>query len=322
MRAVQVVAPGRAEFVEMPKPELEPGHALVRVRRVSLCGSDTRMLHYAPAHEYPFPPGTSGHEVVGEVVAVDAPGSGINVGEDALVLVGGHLGMMEYILAPVDKVFPLPPGKPIEHLLQAQQLGTVIYSCQYLPNLIGKDIAIIGQGTAGLWFNFMARRMGARKVIGIDLQAHRLAIAPQYGATDTIHNAQRDAVEMLAEITDGNLADVVIEAAGEAATVNLSYHLVKQDGDILLFGVPRVESLTVDYETFFWKFPRVKAVCHAQREAGQRSTALALDLIASGELNVGPILTHTFSFDETLEAYELQDTLDEGAIKIVIEVSE
>jgi L-iditol 2-dehydrogenase len=201
-------------------------------------------------------------------------------------------------------------------------LGTVIFACRYLPNLIGKDVAVIGQGSAGLWFNFMARRLGARRVIGIDLQAHRLAVATQYGATHTIHNAITGAPQTLAELTDGQGVDVVIEAAGEAETVNMSYHLVGRDGDILLFGVPRMESLTLDYETFFWKFPRVKAVCSAQREPGQRSTVLALDLIANGELDVSPILTHTFPFEETLEAYELQNTYDEGAIKIVIEVSE
>jgi D-arabinose 1-dehydrogenase-like Zn-dependent alcohol dehydrogenase len=104
MRAVQVMAPGRAEFIEMPKPTLKPGHALIRTRRLSLCGSDTRMLHYAPVDHYPFPPATTGHEMVGLVEAIDAPGSGVKVGDMALVLVDGHLAMSEYYLAPVDKV--------------------------------------------------------------------------------------------------------------------------------------------------------------------------------------------------------------------------
>jgi L-iditol 2-dehydrogenase len=325
MRAVQVVAPGRAEFIEMPKPVLKPGHALIRTRRLSLCGSDTRMLHYAPLDHYPFPPGTTGHEMVGVVEAVDAPGSGIKVGDVALVLVDGHLSMSEYYLTSVDKVFPLPPNRPIEHMLQAQQLGTVIFACKYLPNLIGKDVAVIGQGSAGLWFNFMARRMGARRVIGVDLQTHRLAVAERYGATDTLHNANLEiaaTTEALAKATDGQLADVVIEAAGEVDSINLAYNLIKIDGDVLYFGVPRAEQIMFDFETFYWKFPRVKTVCHAMREPGQTSTKLALDLIGSGELDVGPILTHSFPFDRVMEAYELQNTMDEGAIKIVIEMPE
>jgi L-iditol 2-dehydrogenase len=219
----------------------------------------------------------------------------------------------------------LPPDKPIEHLLQAQQLGTVIFACKYLPNLIGKDVAVIGQGSAGLWFNYMARRMGAKRVIGIDLQAHRLAVAGRYGATDTLHNADlgiETTTEALAQATDGQLADVVIEAAGESESFNLAYHLIKTDGDVLYFGVPRAEQIVFDFDTFFWKYPRVKAVCGAQREPGQISTRLALELIGNDEINVEPILTHSFPFDQVMEAYELQNTLDEGAIKIVIEMPE
>ena len=189
MRAVQVVAPGQAVFVETPKPALQPGHALVRTRRVSLCGSDLHMLHYAPPSQYPFPPGTTGHEMIGVVEAVDAPDSSIRVGDLALTLVMGNRAMAEYYLAPVEHVLPLPPGKPIDHLLQAQQLGTVIYAAKRLPSLLDKDVVVIGQGSAGLWWDFMVRRLGARRVISVDLQEHRLALAPRYGATHTVHNA-------------------------------------------------------------------------------------------------------------------------------------
>jgi D-arabinose 1-dehydrogenase-like Zn-dependent alcohol dehydrogenase len=57
MRAVQVVFRGHAEFVELPKPEVKPGHVLVRTSLLSLCGSDIHMLHYAADEKYPFPPG-------------------------------------------------------------------------------------------------------------------------------------------------------------------------------------------------------------------------------------------------------------------------
>jgi threonine dehydrogenase-like Zn-dependent dehydrogenase len=321
MRAVQVVAPGRIEFVEIPKPELRPGHALIRIDKVSLCGSDTWMVYYDRPDRYPFPPGTSGHEVVGVVEALGAPDADLQVGDRVLVLVDGHRGMAEYYLAPVEKVFRLPEDKPVEVMLQAQQLGTVIYACQWLPNLVGKDVAVIGQGSAGLWFDFMARRMGARRVIGIDLQAHRLAVSHLYGATDTIHNANVDAQEALHALTHGALADVVIEAAGEGATFNMAYHLVKREGDILCFGVPRTKTIEFDYETFFWKYPRVKTICEAQREPNQASTRLALDILARGELDPSPILTHRFSLDQVADAYELQRMRDEGAIKIVVDIA-
>ncbi len=74
MRAVQVTAPGKAEFIEMSKPALKPGHALVRPRHLSLCGSDIHMIYHSLRSEYPFPPGTSGHEMVGVVEEIDYTG--------------------------------------------------------------------------------------------------------------------------------------------------------------------------------------------------------------------------------------------------------
>ena len=149
MRAMQIVAPGKAECIETPKPELRPGHALVRTKRVSLCGSDIHSIYFSPPERYPLEPGTSGHEMVGVVEAVDAPDSSIHVGDVALTLVMNNKAMAEYYLAPVEHVLVLPEGKPIEHLLQAQQLGTVIYAAKKLPNLLDKDVVVIGQGSAG-----------------------------------------------------------------------------------------------------------------------------------------------------------------------------
>ncbi|MAS38353.1 MAG: hypothetical protein CL610_30430 [Anaerolineaceae bacterium] len=320
MRAVQVVARGQAEFIETPKPELKPGYALVRAQRLSLCGSDIKWLHHFPPERYPLAPGTTGHEMVGVVEAVDAPDSDVKVGDIALTLVPDHRAMAEYYLAPVQDVLVLPPGKPVEQLLQAQQLGTVIYACKTLPNVLGKDVAIIGQGSAGLWFNFVLKRMGARRVIALDLQEYRLRVSQFYGATHTIHNVDLDPVEALKEITGGELADVVIEAAGEIESINLSLELAKRYGFVLQFGVPRGEYFQYHFENLFGKCLTLKAIVGAHVEPLHASTRQALEIIASGEADVTPMLTHKFPFEQVIEAYELHRIRDESAIKIVIEM--
>lgn len=322
MRAVQVVARGKAQFVEMPKPELKPGHALVRAKRLSLCGSDIAFLYFLPEQRYPAAPGTTGHELVGVVEAVDDPSGAIKPGDVALTLAPDHGGMSEYYLAPIQNILVLPPGKPVEHLLQAQQLGTVIYACKRLPNLVGKDVVIVGQGSAGLWFTFMARRLGARKVIVLDLQDFRLKASEFYGATHTIHNVGIDPVEAVLEATNGELADVVIEAAGEVNTINLVPDLVKRFGFILQFGVPRGQNFQYHYERLFGKCATLQPIVGADREPNHESTRQALAWIASGIADVAPMLTHKFPFDQVIEAYELHRTRDEGAIKIVIEMPE
>lgn len=322
MQAVQVVARGQAQFIETPKPELKPGYALVRARRLSLCGSDIKWLHHHPDERYPLAPGTTGHEMVGVVEAVDAPGSGIQPGDVALTIAGDHRAMAEYYLAPVEDVLVLPPGRPVEQLLQAQQLGTVIYACKFLPNIVGKTVAVIGQGSAGLWFDFMLRRMGAQRVIALDLQDFRLKAGEHYGATHTIHNAVDDPVDALKEITGGELADVVVEAAGEVETINLAVDLAKKFGFVLQFGVPRGENFNYRMERVFFKCIQLQAIVGAHFEPRHASTRQALDIIARGEADVAPMLTHTFPFERVIEAYELHRTRDEGAIKIVIEMPE
>src|SRR3954465_3023254 len=122
MKAVQVHPRGKAIFVDVPLPSLRPGHVLVRTRHLSLCGSDIRMLHFAPDSAYPFPPGTTGHEMVGVVEAIDLPGTPIHVGDMVLALAPNHQAMAEYYLAPIERVIPLPSALSVEQLLQAQQL--------------------------------------------------------------------------------------------------------------------------------------------------------------------------------------------------------
>ena len=320
MRAVQVVARGQAKFIDMPMPEIKPGHVLIKTQRLSLCGSDIHMLHYSADSSYPFPPGTTGHEMVGTVVAIDAPGSDISVGDKVLGLAPGHKAMAEYFLAPIEHVLLLPTNLPLEQLLQAQQLGTVIYGSQRISSVTCKNVVIIGQGSAGLWFNFHLRRMGALRVIALDLDANRLKMSKQFGATHTVLNSQVDPLSAVQEILDGKLADVVIEAAGEISSIHLAIDLVRKDGEILYFGVPRAQTFPYNFSKLFYKTCYASTVVGASIEPGQISTRIAIDLIASGVIDVRPLITHRFPFDGVLDAYEMHRTRADGAVKIVVEM--
>ena len=320
MRAAQVVAPGKVAFVETPIPELRPGYALVRPALLSLCGSDVRMVYYAPENEYPFPIGTSGHEMVGVVEAVDGPGSGIQAGDVALTLEPYHTAMAEYFLARVDNVLVLPEGQPLVHFLMAQQLGTVIHACKKLSNIVGQDVVVIGQGSAGLFFDAMLRRMGAGRVIGLDVKEARAKAGQRFGATHAINNAHIDPVRAVGEALEGNLADLVVEAAGEVEAINLTARLAKVGAQLLYFGIPRAQAFDFDYWTFFHKSCRTMTSSDAMADPRRESFWQALDLIARGEIDVSPMLTHRFPFERLGEAYELARTRDDGAIKVVIEM--
>jgi threonine dehydrogenase-like Zn-dependent dehydrogenase len=322
MKAVQVVARGKAVFVETPVPQVRPGHVLVRTKRLSLCGSDIQMLHHAADEAYPFPVGTTGHEMVGVIEAVDAPGSGLKVGDSVLALAPGHQAMAEYYLAPIEHVLPLPSGLPIEQLLQAQQMGTVFYASKRLPDIAGKTVAVIGQGSAGLFFNYRMRQLGARHVIALDIAPFRLKRSKAFGATHIIDNSATDPIKAIREINGGELADLVVEAAGEVGSINLALDLVRQYGDILYFGYPRGQIFPFNFDKFFHKCCRAQTIVGASVEPNQASTRTALDLIAGGKIDVSQLITHRFPFERVMEAYEMHRTRCDECVKIVIEMPE
>ena len=228
MKAVQIIARGQPVFVDAPLPSLQPGAAIVKSLRLSLCGSDVRHLHYLPEHHYPTAIGETGHEMVGVIEAIDPAHNGASVGDRVLCLAPDHRAMCEYYLAPVDRLLPLDPNTPLEYSVQAQQFGTVLYASKTLPDLRGKTVAVIGQGSAGLWFNFALKERGAAKIIALDLKAYRLNYSKRFGATHTIHNAEGSPAAALREINGGELPDVVIEAAGEDESIRLAVEIVKK----------------------------------------------------------------------------------------------
>ena len=323
MKAIQIVERSKAIWVEADKPGLQSGYVLAKPVILSLCASDIHRLKYEKDDFYPSQAGSSGHEVIAEIIAIpegEEATCPMSVGDIALMIEPPQLAMAEYFLAEYKNIIPLPEGVAYEELVQAQQLGTVIYACKRLPNIIGKTVAIVGQGSAGLWFTVMCKRLGAKEVIVIDLQEHRLQYSKRYGATHTIHNAELDATRALQDYLDGELADVVIEASGDTPAINLAVALTKDYGFLLMFGVPHEpELVSFDYNLAFRKNLTMKACVYASREENHTSTREALRMIAKGEVDVKPLLTHRLPFMQVLEAYDLQASKNTGALKIIIE---
>ena len=149
MKAIQIIERGQPVFVEAPKPQLRAGHAIIKTLRLSLCGSDVRHIHYLPDGSYPTQAGETGHEMVGVIEAINPVRDVLQVGQRVLCLAPDHRAMSEYYLAPINHLLPLDPATPLKHSVQAQQFGTVLYASQILPDLHGKTVAVIGQGSAG-----------------------------------------------------------------------------------------------------------------------------------------------------------------------------
>ncbi len=320
MRALRSPGIGRVEVVEIPEPRLEPGHALVRLEQVALCGSDLRRLYYPRPEDLPLPVGAPGHELVGTVEAVDGAG-GLQVGQRALILSPYENSMMERLVAPADCVLPLPEGAPAEELLMGQQLGTVLYAARFLPPVLGRTAAVIGQGSAGLCWDRVLRRLGAARVIALDITEARVQAALRFGATHGVNNSRLEAVAAVKAITGGELPDLVVEACGEPSGINLAIALVRVGGRIQFFGVPHEAGFPLDYWTLFRKYCTTHSTGRSSFEPDKWHFRLALELIASREVDVQGMVTHHFPLERVAEAYELARTREDGALKVVVDMA-
>ena len=107
MNAWQIISRGKAEFVKAEIPDLKPGYGLVKPKIISLCGSDILMLDHSSDAMYPMPPGTSGHEIIAEVVESYDELESFKNGDQCLTIAPDHKGMAEYYLAAKKNLIPL-----------------------------------------------------------------------------------------------------------------------------------------------------------------------------------------------------------------------
>jgi len=321
MRAAVVVEKGvvRCDEVEIPRPAI--GEVLVRTRAASICGSDLHMVNTGWAmHAFPAMAGHPGHEAVGEVVESlsDKFASG------DVVLTTPHIWnsrcFADYQVVDDAHVLKLEPDVDLDTVTLAQQLGTVVYAAKRLPaSLEGQTCLVVGQGSAGLFWDFTLKNLGAEKIISIEPLAWRRELGLAYGVDETIDVTGDAAVEAVRDLTGGAGADLVIEAVGSTSTLSQAFHLVRNEGRVVLFGLPESEEpVPFDYSQMFKSRADVFTVLGSQDEPGLTSYSEAARQISSGEIDVQPIISHQVNIGEIDRAFAVANERVDGAVKIGI----
>ena len=210
---------------------------------------------------------------------------------------------------------------PAERLAIAQPLGTVICGCNKLRDVAGATVAVVGQGGIGLLFDRMLRRMGAGTVIGLDPVEARRAAGLRFGADHVIDAACDDVPAAVAEASGGVEPQIVIEACGQPASINLAVELVRPFGQLLLFGVPKKPAFEFSYLTWFRKRPHTQS-SSIRDGTGSAPYELALNLIARGDVDVEGLISHRLPLARVADAYELARTCGDGALKVAVDFRE
>ena len=324
---------------EMPVPEVGPGELLLKIEASSICGSD--VMEWYRVQRAPV---VLGHEVAGSVAQVGAGVSQFREGDRLVVthhvpcnacrycLSGHHTvcdtlrstnydpgGFCEYVRLPAINVdrgaFLMPDGVPFDEASVAEPLACV-YRGQRRANIQpGQSVLVLGSGLAGMLHINLARALGAGRIVSTDLSDFRLAAARRLGADVTLR-ADEFTPDGLREVNDGRLADLVIVATGARPALMQALESVDRDGTVLFYAPtePGVEIPVSINDVFF----RNGATLTTTYAAAPGDLSVALDLIASGRVQVGDMISHRLPLEETALGFKLTAGASDS-LKVVIE---
>ena len=342
MQAVTFQAPGEVRVDDKPEPELlAPDDAIVRIAATGVCGSDLHIYHGRVAIEPGF---TIGHEYVGEVVAAGDAVSSVAVGDRVLgtfqvacgtcffcragnfhkcdesrtfghgAALGGLQGTQaDLALVPRANLAlrRVPDGLSDDVALFAGDvMGTGYHAVVSAGVRPGDSVAVLGLGPVGLCAVQAARVAGAAQVIAIDTVQERLEMARSFGAAP-VHLTEEDPRGAIKAATGGRGVDVAVEAVGDPRALELAIRLTGKCGVVSVVGV-YAERCEV-HMGLVW----IKSL---QMRTGHANVIAHLDpvlaLLASGDLDPSPLVTHHMALADAPEAYALYDRRE--ALKIVL----
>lgn len=314
MRAAIFDQPFSLRMAEAPRPEPQPGEALVRVRAAGLCAGD--LYIFTGKNPYVSYPRIGCHEIAGVVEAYGAGTMGPAIGSRVVVdpfigcghcypcrvgkrnccvnltIVGVHRegGFAEFVTAPAANLNPVPPGLSDVEAAFAEPVAIGVQGCR--RGAVGPDdtVLVLGAGPIGLAVVEVARAHGA-KVYATDLSDARLATAADLGAVPI--PGGEGLVERVLEITGGEGMPVVMEATGAVAAMEQTVDLVASGGRIVILGLVRKgQGITL---------PGLDLTRKEMTILGSRASVdcfpEALDLLASGQIHY-PKIASSFSLDE------------------------
>ncbi|MEM8946084.1 MAG: galactitol-1-phosphate 5-dehydrogenase [Planctomycetota bacterium] len=341
MRALLLTDLKQLEMVDIAIPSVADDEVLVRVAACGICGSDVH--GYDGSSGRRIPPLVMGHEAAGIIESVGADVTQLQIGErvtfDSTVYCGdcdfcqaGRVNLCEdrqvlgvscgdyrrygafaeFVVVPQRIVYRLPDALPLEHAALIEAVSVAVHAVGQVTIRSGDTAVVVGTGMIGLLVVQALRAAGCESIIGVDVDDDRLDLAQQLGATATI-NANDGAVsEKIADITQGRRADLALEAVGTTRTVATAIESTRKGGTVVLVG--NISS-TID-------FPLQSVVTREIAVLGSCASAgeypRCIELMASGAIDVSPLLTATASLEEGPEWFQRLYQREPGLMKVVL----
>jgi alcohol dehydrogenase len=349
MRANVFHGPNEISVEEVPRPIAHPGEAVIRITLTTICGTDLHILR----GEYPVKPGlVIGHEPVGVIEELGESLSGYNIGDRVLVgaitpcgqcraclsgqwsqcghghgceaLGGWRFGntingaQAEYLLVPNAQanLAKIPDGLTDEQVVLLADIASTGFSGAECGNIrIGDTVVVFAQGPIGLCSTAGAKLLGASLIIAVDSDPVRLEMARRMGADVVLDPKQCDIVAEVKKLTGGG-ADVSIEALGLQETFENALRCLRPGGTLSSLGVYSGK-LQLPYDAFaagIGDYKIVTTLCPGGKERMRR----LMSMVETGRFDPTPLLTHSYSLENIVEAYDLFGSRREGVLKVAI----
>lgn len=352
MKAAVFVEPGRIELVDKPIPPVGPNDALVRITTTTICGTDVHILK----GEYPVEKGlTIGHEPVGIIEKLGSNVQGYQEGQRVIAgaicpsftsyacqdgypsqdggcschgykpMGGWRFGntidgtQAEYVLVPDAQanLAPVPDGLTDEQVLMCPDIMSTGFAGAEAANIkIGDVVAVFAQGPIGLCATAGAKLRGASLIIAVDGVNERLEIARKLGADVTLNFREVDVVDEILKLTGGRGVDASIEALGLQSTFENALRVLKPGGTLSSLGVYSSD-LTIPLGAFHAGLGDnriVTSLCPGGKERMRR----LLNVVASGRVDLGALVTHEYKLEQIVDAYDLFANQRDGVLKVAI----
>ncbi|WP_295768262.1 zinc-binding alcohol dehydrogenase family protein [uncultured Mucilaginibacter sp.] len=337
MKILTCTTPGQFDYGQANKPELKKDHAIIKIKRIGVCGTDLHAFKGTqPFFSYPR---ILGHELSGELVEVNGA-QGFEAGEavtfipyfncghcvacrtgkpnccSSIQVCGVHAdgGMVEYLQVPS---YSLVHGEGLtyDELALVEPLAIGAHGIRRAGINQGDFVLVIGAGPIGLGTIEFARIAGG-KVIAMDVSNERLQFCKDnLGIEYTINPLDGNAVEQLREITGGDMASVVVDATGNLKAINGGIDYLAHGGRYVLIGLQK-EAFSFNHP----EFHKRESTLMSSRNATRQDFEHVIASMKKGLVDPKTYITHRVQFDEVKDNFESWLQPETGVIKAMIEV--
>jgi 2-desacetyl-2-hydroxyethyl bacteriochlorophyllide A dehydrogenase len=337
MKVLLCEEPGRFNYITREKPLPEEGKAILKVRRIGICGTDLHAFEGTqPYFEYPR---VLGHELACEIAEIK-PGNEFKAGDEVtfipyfncgrciacrngltnccvnMKVFGVHVdgGMAEYISVPVDKLLHTK-GLNADEVALVEPLAIGAHAVRRAMIRQDEFVLVVGAGPIGLGLIEFAKIAGA-KVIVMDTNDTRLEFCRKnLGPAALINPLQEDVLMRLKEITNNDMPTVVFDATGNLRAINSSFQYMAHGARYVLVGLQKNEIAFSHPE-----FHKREATLMSSRNATREDFDHVIQSIKEKRVNPSLFVTHRVRFDEVKEQFASWLDPTNGVIKAMVEI--